>query len=130
VTILRGEIIWITAEQLIAANARQVPNAFVRDRNSLESAVAAPVNLSLYEAQYDLVVLAVHLLHAVAMAHPFEDGNKRAAFFAAAAFLELNGAIFAPPDTEETAQWVTGLIEHGIDQKTLCELLRPFVLVL
>lgn len=52
----------------------------------------------------DLVSLGVKLLESVARAHAFLDGNKRAAFYAAAAFLEINGCVFAPPDEEEVGR--------------------------
>ena len=120
---------WITADELIAINTRQVPNAFVRDRGLIEGAAAAPINAFAYAGIRDLLVLAVRLLHAVAMAHAFEDGNKRTAFFGAAAFLELNGGVLAVADTEETAEWVVAMVERRIDQDELCRRLRPFVVL-
>ena len=59
----------------------------VRDAGLLESAVMAPRS-----GYYDsLSELAAVYLYGVAKNHPFVDGNKRAALFAADLFLAVNG---------------------------------------
>lgn len=62
----------------------------LRDEGLLESALARPVNLTLY-AEPDVADLAA--AHGVGLAknHAFIDGNKRAAFLAVGLFLALNG---------------------------------------
>ena len=47
--------------------------------DALESAVARPKNLFLYE-RCDLADLAAAHAHGIIKNHPFNDGNKRAAF--------------------------------------------------
>lgn len=124
-----GEPRWITAAELIAINARQVPNAFLRDVALIESAAAAPINAYGYAGESDLVRLAAYLLHAVAMAHAFEDGNKRTAFFGALAFLETNGCVVALPDEVSIGQLVIDLVEHRISRDDFAARIAPFIVL-
>lgn len=118
---------WVTAAELISINQRAVEKSLLRDAALIESAAAAPQNLHAYEGETDLVRLAVRMLTAVAMAHAFEDGNKRTAFVGAKVFLDLNGAVLAAPDEVEVGEWITDLIERKIDQDEFCRRLKPFV---
>jgi death-on-curing protein len=59
----------------------------VRDLGLLESALYRPRS-GYYD---DLAEMAAALFESLLMNHPFVDGNKRAAFFAADVFLRLNG---------------------------------------
>jgi death-on-curing protein len=62
----------------------------LRDEGLLDSALARPLNLALYE-EPDVARLAVSYGVALAKNHAFVDGNKRAAFLAIGLFLMLNG---------------------------------------
>jgi death-on-curing protein len=62
----------------------------LRDQGLLESALARPVNLALYEAP-DVADLAAAYGVGLAKNHAFVDGNKRAAFLTVGLFLALNG---------------------------------------
>ena len=62
----------------------------LRDEGLLDSALARPVNLALYE-QPDVASLAASYGVGLAKNHPFVDGNKRAAFLAVGMFLAVNG---------------------------------------
>ncbi len=62
----------------------------LRDRGLLESALARPRNLAIYE-QADTVQLGASYAIAIARNHPFTDGNKRAAWISLVLFLSLNG---------------------------------------
>jgi death-on-curing protein len=64
--------------------------AGLRDEGLLDSALARPLNLAAYEMP-DLFDLAASYGIGVAKNHPFNDGNKRAAFLAVGLFLALNG---------------------------------------
>ena len=66
----------------------------VRDQGLLESALARPKNLFHYEGVTDVCRLAAAYSFGLAKNHPFNDGNKRAAFLSAVAFIELNGRSF------------------------------------
>jgi death-on-curing protein len=63
----------------------------IRDEGLLESAMARPKNLFFYEGVSELPRLAAAYAHGIARNHPFNDGNKRAAFIAAVLFLRMNG---------------------------------------
>lgn len=65
--------------------------AGLRDEGLLESALARPRNLFVYEGVEDVQKLAVSYAVGILRNHPFADGNKRAAFIALGMFLALNG---------------------------------------
>ena len=62
----------------------------LRDEGLLDSALARPLNLALYETP-DVPALAASYGVGLARNHPFVDGNKRAAFLAVGMFLARNG---------------------------------------
>ena len=62
----------------------------LRNEGLLDSALAQPVNLALYE-QPDVASLAASYGVGLAKNHPFVDGNKCAAFLAVGLFLATNG---------------------------------------
>ncbi|KAF2218857.1 hypothetical protein BDZ85DRAFT_63347 [Elsinoe ampelina] len=57
----------------------------------LSSACESPENLSHYTGEENHYQLASHLAEKLARNHPFQDGNKRTALFAADVFLRLHG---------------------------------------
>src|SRR5688500_1227611 len=74
----------------------------IRDQGLLESALARPRNLFHYERVTDLCRLAAAYGFGIARNHPFNDGNKRAAFISAVLFLGLNGRTFSAPQPDAT----------------------------
>lgn len=75
----------------------------VRDENLLESALARPQHLEHYEGETRIPRLAAALSWAILRNHPFNDGNKRAAFAALMIFLTRNAHIVTCNEVEETA---------------------------
>lgn len=63
----------------------------LRDSGLLDSALARARNIFSYDEVRDPFRLAAAYAFGIAKNHPFVDGNKRAAFLAAALFLQLNG---------------------------------------
>ena len=63
----------------------------IRDEGLLDSALARPVNLHLYDPGADLAALAAAYGFGLAKNHAFIDGNKRSAFLSIGLFLALNG---------------------------------------
>ncbi len=123
---LTADEVWAMNEALLARESQQ---ALLRDRGVLESAVMRPQTLAHYEGA-NLIEQAA-LINGVALAHPFLDGNKRAATIAGAAFLVLNGhrivsvgdelgsqveALVLHPDGVETAteQFIVWLRAHVV----------------
>ena len=88
------EPIWLDVEAVQVLHDEQLAehggSAGVRDLGLLESAMARPRNAWSY-GQSDLVALAVLYAGGIMRNHPFVDGNKRAGFLAAYAFLFVNG---------------------------------------
>jgi len=62
----------------------------LRDAGLLDSALARPLNLALYETP-DVATLATSYGVGLARNHPFVDGNKRTAFLAVGMFLARSG---------------------------------------
>jgi death-on-curing protein len=95
--------IWIATEVALAAHAEQLAEhggaEGVRDGGALDSAMARPRNLALYE-QPDAAALAAAYAFGIAHNHPFVDGNKRTAAVVGEAFLMLNGHALEATDAE------------------------------
>jgi death-on-curing protein len=95
---------YLSIGQVLALHAQQVRQygggTGLRDRGALESALARPAVTFGGEDLYpDMADKAAALMHSLALNHPFVDGNKRVAAFAAIVFVESNGQEFlATPD--------------------------------
>ena len=78
---------------------------------ALESAVHRPRNVAYYE-NADLFVQAAHLIGGIALAHAFEDGNKRLAYACGLTFLRQNG-IRITGSPEAIADQVLAIVNRG-----------------
>jgi death-on-curing protein len=120
------EPVWLTREEVLAFHEEQLREhgglAGVRDGNSLESALARPLNLFLHE-QPDLYALAATYTHGIAKNHPFNDGNKRAAFISAYVFLALNGIELALTE-EKAVEIMLALAAGKLNQNGFADCLR------
>jgi death on curing protein len=72
-------------------------SAGVRDLGLLDSALARPKNLFVYEDSVPLYQLAASYCFGISRNHPFVDGNKRAAYVVARTFLRKNGFDIVAP---------------------------------
>ncbi|KIY49001.1 hypothetical protein FISHEDRAFT_23115, partial [Fistulina hepatica ATCC 64428] len=59
--------------------------------NELESALARPLHVSVYEPHRPAAFLAASLAFGLIKGHPFMDGNKRTAFFLVNEYLRAQG---------------------------------------
>ncbi len=92
---------YVTLEQILAYHAELMllqgqQSSLMGDqgRDKLEAALGRPRASAFGEDAFPtLAKKAGALLQAVAIAHPFSDGNKRAATAAMLAFLERNGVL-------------------------------------
>ena len=120
------EPVWLSRAQVEAIHDDQLQQhgglAGIRAPEGLESALARPLNLFLHE-KTDLAALAATYAHGIIKNHPFLDGNKRAAFAAAAVFLDINGLEITLTEPEATVM-ILGLADGSITQKQFAELLR------
>jgi len=96
--------------------------AGLRDEGLLDSALARPLNLAAYEMP-DLFDLAASYGIGVAKNHPFNDGNKRAAFLAVGLFLALNGYRLNAGQVEAT-QAMLAVAAGELDEPGLAAWLR------
>ena len=87
---------YLSVGQVLALHEQQLRRyggaTGLRDRGALESALARPAATFGGEDLYpDIADKAAALMHSLALNHPFVDGNKRVAAFAAIVFVESNG---------------------------------------
>lgn len=84
---------WLERALIEAVHERQLAEhgggSGVRDSGLIDSALARPINLSLYD-EPDAAALAASYAFGIARNHGFVDGNKRTAWVAARLFLALN----------------------------------------
>lgn len=90
----------------------------LRDDGLLDSALARPKNLFLYEGVEEIPRLAASYAFGVAKNHPFVDGNKRAALLALGLFLKANGFNLVASQIE-TFQTILALAAGEIDEAAL-----------
>ena len=95
----------------------------IRDENALEAALARPQQKHHDEPDSDLATLAAAYAFGLAKAHPFNDGNKRAAFLAAMIFLGLNGKDLGATDAQ-VVQVMTALAAGSLTEVALATWLR------
>lgn len=85
---------WINRQVLLLLHEESLAEhggaSGLRDEGLLDSALARPLNLALYEHP-DVASLAASYGVGLAKNHPFVDGNKRTAFLGVGLFLALNG---------------------------------------
>jgi death-on-curing protein len=85
---------WINRQVLLLLHdeslAEHGGSGGLRDEGLLDSALARPLNLVLYD-QPDIAALAASYGVGLAKNHAFVDGNKRVAFLAVGLFLSVNG---------------------------------------
>ena len=89
---------WISKSSLLLLHGESLSThggaTGLRDEGLLDSTLARPLNLVAYaqiDQAPDIAALAASYTSGIAQNHPFEDGNKRAAFLATGLFLYLNG---------------------------------------
>lgn len=89
-----NEPIWLPTEVVVRINLENTTetgeNHALLFPEKLEGALMRPRNLWAYE-QPDALNLAVSYMQGIAMAHAFEQGNKRTGFDAGFVFLNANG---------------------------------------
>ena len=102
-----------------------------KDDNLVQSALAAPRNVFLYEGQEDVLALAIKLCAAIAKNHGFNDGNKRTATAAMIEFLAVNGYDLVVPDDEPETPilggWVEKLVQDQLTTEQLYDRLEHFL---
>jgi death-on-curing protein len=95
----------------------------LRDEGALEAALARPRHKWSYDKKPDLANLAAAYGFGLATAHPYVDGNKRAAFLAMVIFLGLNGLELDATEPEVVTVML-GLASGDLKERELAAWLR------
>ncbi len=100
------EPVWVREDVVIAVHRRQLAEHGggdgLRDMTLLESALAKPQNMYIYEdPKSDLGALAAAYAYGICTNHPFVDGNKRTALVICRLFLKLNGTNITASQTDK-----------------------------
>jgi death on curing protein len=94
---------WVRNDVALAVHDEQIAEhgglAGIRDMTLVESALARPKHLAVYDKP-DAAALAAAYAYGVARNHGFVDGNKRTAFVVAVLFLLDNGFALTASDAE------------------------------
>lgn len=98
----------------------------VRDAGLLESSLMVPRNRWYYEKERDFLVLGLSLALAIARNHPFEQGNKRAAWFAMLNFFGLNDLALLNEDDPAFADLFIDVITGAQPPDELLRRMRLF----
>ena len=98
----------------------------LRDENALESALARPRQRLAYDPEAELAALAAAYGYGLARNHPYNDGNKRAAFVVMAVFLGLNGWELVASETEVVTTIVT-LASGELNEDMLARWIRGHI---
>ena len=118
---------WLSKAVVLAIHDEQLAEhgggTGVRDDGLLDSALARPQNRLAYDAASDLPTLAAAYAFGLARNHPFIDGNKRTAFVAAEAFLDLNGMTLKASD-ESCVLTMLRLAAGEIEEDAFADWLR------
>ena len=118
---------WLRIDVVQAIHKRQIAEhgggVGTRDHGLLESALARPQNISVYEPEADISRLAAAYAFGIAKNHPFVDGNKRTALVACRTFLLLNGFQLEATPTDKYLTFLS-LAEGSISEEELAAWLR------
>lgn len=91
----------------------------IHDFNLLHSAVERPKAQFAGEYLYTSIwLMGASLLHSLVKNHPFEDGNKRTAYFSTVRFLRKSNYILAPKKKEI----ITFMVDVDVKNKTVEEI--------
>jgi death-on-curing protein len=120
---MRPEPVWVRNDVVGQIHGYQIAQfggrPGIRDEGMLESALARPHNLWLYE-RVSITRLAAAHAFGIAMNHPFIDGNKRTAFVVSVLFLELNGFPFNAEEVDAASMFVS-LAAGELDEAELSD---------
>ena len=121
------EPLWIDEEDALALHDHLIVlhggAAGLRDKSSLQSALARPRQRYAYASAPDIAALAAAYTAGIIGNHPFIDGNKRTGFVIGVLFLEINGHNFTASE-EASAQAVLSLAADTLDESAFAAWLR------
>ena len=118
------EIVWLTELQVKILHSEAI-NLFggshgIRDEGLLQSALARPQNLHVYDDDATLFDLAASYGFGLTKNHAFIDGNKRIGLLAIRAFLFRSGFRF-DPDEVDTVTIMEGVATGNVSEDLLSD---------
>jgi death-on-curing protein len=120
---------WISKQALLLLHAESLAEhgggTGLRDEGLLDSALARPLNLSVY-GEPDAAALAASYCVGIAKNHPFVDGNKRAALLATGLFLYFNGYKLVATQAD-TTRTVLGVAAGELSEDAFAAWLRAHI---
>lgn len=126
-----SEPIWIDANALRLLHRETLAEfgglSGMRDEGLFLSALARPRNLFVYEEVTNISRLAAAYAYGIARNHPFNDGNKRAAFLAIGMFLAINGFLLKVEPTE-AVNTMLALAAGNLTELELASWIEKFIL--
>lgn len=124
------EPLWIDERDALALHDRLIAldggAPGLRDKGSLQSALARPRQHFAYASAPDSAGLAASYTAGIIGNHPFIDGNKRTGFVTGVLFLEINGYRFTASE-EDATQAVLGLAAGAIKETKFAAWVRANV---
>lgn len=121
------EIVWLDEAVALAVHERSLllhgGAMGIRDQGLLQSGLARPQHLAVYQEDADLSDLAAAYTAGIVKNHPFVDGNKRTGFVVGVLFLELNGARLVASE-EAATEAVLSLAAGTLDTAGYAAFLR------
>jgi death-on-curing protein len=118
---------WLPIAQVLAIHNRQIAEhgggEGVRDLGLLESELARPQNIAVYEPDSDIARLAAAYAFGIVTNHAFIDGNKRTGYVVMETFLIKNGFRLNAAMTEKYLTFLA-LAEGNLSEDELATWLR------
>lgn len=118
---------WLSISEILAMHEQLLAlfggSTGVRDFGLLESALARPQTLQVYDLSVDIYLMAATYADGIVNNHPFVDGNKRTGFLSAAVFIETNGLKVSMSEVEVVSMTV-GLADKSVSREAYAEWLR------
>jgi death on curing protein len=119
---------WVALAAVLAIHDSQLAEhggrPGIRDINLLESALARPQQLEVYDdPPPDIAALAAAYAFGIVKNHAFVDGNKRTSSVVTRLFLILNGYDIVADDLSRIKVWL-GLADGSISEVQCAEWLR------
>jgi death-on-curing protein len=120
---------WVNRQVLLLLHEESLAehggSSGLRDEGLLDSALARPLNLSLY-VEPDIASLAASYGVGLAKNHAFVDGNKRVAFLAVGLFLSINGYRLSATQAEATLTMLD-VAAGAIDEPAFADWIRAHI---
>lgn len=122
--------IWIDANALRLLHGESLAEfgglSGMRNEGLFLSALARPQNLFAYEEVTSISRLAAAYAYGLARNHPFNDGNKRAAFLAMGMFLAINGYLLKV-EPVEAVETMLALAAGDLAELKLAKWIEKFI---